>query len=84
MAVNIIIRGLFAIFGIGAVMFTMMPTIYQVAYNLDIWNNMPTDLLMIRDNLYSVFLAMGIISLGVAILWMFSAATRKEDVSAYD
>jgi len=65
-------------FGIGVLMYIMMPTIYQVAYQLPVWSTMPANLLAIRDNLYGVFLICGIIAFAVSILWAFSAATREQ------
>lgn len=81
MAVNIIIRLFIAWFGIGVLMYVMMPTIHEVAYNLPVWNTMPANLLAIRDNLYGVFLICGIIAFAVSILWGFSSATRAESAT---
>ena len=78
MAINIVIRLIIAWFGIGALYFSMMPVIHEFAYNLTLWQTMPANLLVIRDNLYSAFLITGIIAFSVSILWGFSAATRKE------
>jgi len=77
MAINIVIRLLIAWFGIGALYFAMMPVIHEFAYNLTLWNSMPQNLLVIRDNLYSVFLITGIIAFSVTVLWAYSAATNK-------
>ena len=77
MAINIVIRLLISWFGIGALYFAMMPVIHEFAYNLTLWQTMPANLLVIRDNLYSVFLITGIIAFSITILWGFSAATTK-------
>jgi len=82
MAVNIIIRTLLSLFAIGIVMMLFMPILYELAYNSDLWDTMPANILSSRDNLYSIFLLVPLIGIGATVLWAYMAATRK-DSEAY-
>lgn len=77
MAVNLIIRVLIAFFALGIVYIIFMPIIYTLAFDTATWENMPTDVLANRDNLYSVFLLVPIFGIGGIILWAYMGATRK-------
>ena len=78
MAVNIIIRTMVAFFALGIVFIIFMPIIYTLAFDTEIWDGMPTDVLANRDNLYSVFLLIPIFGIGGIVLWAYMAATRNQ------
>ncbi len=77
MAVNIIIRVLISLFAIGIVVMLFMPIVYELAYNVPTWDNMPTEVLANRDNLYSIFLMVPLFAIGGVVLWAYMASTRK-------
>jgi Na+/phosphate symporter len=77
MAVNIIIRVLIAIFAVGIVVMLFFPIIYELAYNVPTWDNMPDKVLANRDNLYSIFLMIPLFAIGGILLWAYMASTRK-------
>jgi len=77
LAVNIIIRTMISLFAVGIVMMLFMPIVYELAYNIDAWNGMPTELLANRDNLYSIFLMIPLFAIGGIVLWAYMASTRK-------
>ena len=77
MAVNIIIRTMLSLFAIVIVMMLFMPIVYELAYNNDAWDDMPTELIANRDNLYSVFLLIPLIGIGGVVLWAYMASTRR-------
>ncbi len=78
MAVNIIIRTMVAFFALGIVFIIFMPIIYTLAFDTDIWDTMPTEVLANRDNLYSVFLLIPIFGIGGIVLWAYMASTRNQ------
>jgi hypothetical protein len=61
-------------------MMLFMPLVYELGFNIDSWDNMPTDLLAARDNLYSTFLLIPIFALGGILLWAYLSATRRSQV----
>lgn len=77
MAVNIIIRTLISLFAVGIVVMLFFPIIYELAYNVPTWDNMPDKVLANRDNLYSIFLLVPLIAIGGIVLWAYMGATRK-------
>jgi len=58
-------------------MMLFMPIVYELAYNVDSWDNMPTELLANRDNLYQIFLLVPLFAIGGVVLWAYMASTRK-------
>tara|TARA_Y100001936_G_scaffold225688_1_gene244385 strand:+ start:567 stop:818 length:252 start_codon:yes stop_codon:yes gene_type:complete len=78
MAINVIIRTMVAFFALGIVFIIFMPIIYTLAFDTEIWDGMPTDVLANRDNLYSVFLLIPIFGIGGIVLWAYMAATRNQ------
>ena len=80
MAVQIIIRVLLSFFAVGIVMMLFMPIVYKLGYDIDSWQNVSTDLLAARDNLYSTFLLIPIFAIGGILLWAYLAATRKDTI----
>lgn len=77
MAVNIVIRMLLSLFAVGIVMMIFMPIVYTLAYDSDLWSQMPIELIANRDNLYSIFLLVPLIAIGSIVLWSYMASTRK-------
>jgi len=78
MAVNIIIRTLVAVFALGIVFIIFMPIIYTLAFETEVWDTMPTEVLANRDNLYSVFLLIPVFGIGGIVLWAYMASTRNQ------
>tara|TARA_B110000467_G_scaffold8234_1_gene7260 strand:- start:1053 stop:1301 length:249 start_codon:yes stop_codon:yes gene_type:complete len=78
MVVNVIIRTLISLFAVGIVVMLFFPIIYELAYNVPTWDNMPDKVLANRDNLYSVFLLVPLIAIGGIVLWAYLSATRKD------
>ena len=77
MSVNIVIRMLLSLFAVGIVMMIFMPIVYTLAYDSDLWSQMPIELIANRDNLYSIFLLVPLIAIGSIVLWSYMASTRK-------
>ena len=78
MVVNIIIRVLISLFAVGIVVMLFFPIIYELAYNVPTWDNMPDKVLANRDNLYSIFLMIPLFAVGGILLWAYLGATRKD------
>ena len=78
MVVNVIIRTLISLFAVGIVVMLFFPIIYELAYNVPTWDNMPDKVLANRDNLYSVFLLVPLIAIGGIVLWAYLSSTRKD------
>ena len=78
MVVNVIIRTLISLFAVGIVVMLFFPIIYELAYNVPTWDNMPDKVLANRDNLYSVFLLVPLIAIGGIVLWASLSSTRKD------
>ncbi|SVC86906.1 uncharacterized protein METZ01_LOCUS339760 [marine metagenome] len=83
MAINIIIRTVIAIFSIGLGFMIGMPIMYELAYNASWWDNANSQSLVLRDNLYSIFMLMPLILISVVVLWAYMAATRKTVYDEY-
>jgi len=64
------------------VYFVSMPMLYEIAFEWTFWLAATPEQLVIRDNLYGVFIILPALWIGVILFWMYSAASRK-DVDAY-
>lgn len=82
MAINIIINAGVSIFAVGMLSIMFMPTMYDLAYTQAYWNTAPTDQLIIRDNIYSIFITLPAFLIGAIILWAYKAVTRQENLSS--
>lgn len=80
--INIILRGIFAMFFSTIAYFVSMPMLYELAYQWAFWSQATPEQIVIRDNLYGVFLILPALWIGVILFWMYSAVGRK-DVDAY-
>jgi len=80
LAINIIIKSGVSIFAVGLMSLMFMPTMYDLSYNHIYWDTAPIDQLIIRDNIYNMFLIIPAFLIGAIILWAYSASTRRGDV----
>ena len=80
--IQIILRGVFAMFFSTIVYFVSMPMLYEIAFEWTFWVGATPEQLVIRDNLYGVFIILPALWIGIILFWMYSAASRK-DVDAY-
>jgi len=80
MAIAVMINAGISIFAVGMMSLLFMPMMYDLAYEQDYWNTAPTDQLIIRDNLYSIFLILPAFLIGAIILWAYKAVTRNTQV----
>ena len=80
MAINVIINAGISIFAVGLMSLLFMPLMYDLAYTHQYWDTAPTDQLIIRDNLYSIFLILPAFLIGAIILWAYKAVTRQTQV----
>ena len=55
----------------------LMPMLYELSFENDYWNTAPTSQLVIRDNIYNIFLLLPAFLIGSVILWAYLSATRK-------
>ena len=74
----IYVNGGIAIFATGMLSLMFMPVMYNLAYQLDYWKTAPANQLAIRDNLYYIFLALPMFTIGAIIVWMYMASARRD------
>ncbi len=77
MAINIIIKAGVSVFATGLMSLLFMPVMYDLSYAHGYWDSAPVEQLIIRDNLYGMFLIMPAFLIGAIILWAYSASTRQ-------
>ena len=75
--INIILRGVFAMFFSTIAYYVSMPMLFTVAYTWAFWGESTPQQLVIRDNLYGVFLILPALWIGIIIFWMFTAVSRR-------
>tara|TARA_B110000467_G_C18184787_1_gene402625 strand:- start:474 stop:647 length:174 start_codon:yes stop_codon:yes gene_type:complete len=56
--------------------------LYEIAFEWNFWVGATPEQLVIRDNLYGVFIILPALWIGIILFWMYSAASRK-DVDSY-
>ena len=69
-----------SIFAVGMMSLLFMPMMYDLSYEQDYWDTAPTEQLIIRDNLYNIFLILPAFLIGAIILWAYKAVTRNTQV----
>jgi hypothetical protein len=78
MAVNAIFRAIIAVMGIGVCMYAFMPAVYSL-YNVQTyWNEMGAGPNQVKDNIYTVLLALPLFMVGVVFLWSYMAVQKKD------
>ena len=80
MAIAVMINAGISIFAVGMMSLLFMPMMYDLAYEQPYWDTAPTEQLIIRDNLYSIFLILPAFLIGAIILWAYKAVTRNTQV----
>ena len=75
--IKIILRGIFSMFFSTIAYYVSMPMLFAVAYEWAFWGDATPQQIVIRDNLYGVFLILPALWIGIIIFWMFSAVSRK-------
>ncbi len=78
MAINIIINAGISIFAVGMLSIMFMPTMYSLSYEHAYWETAPTDQIIIRDNLYNIFIILPAFLIGAIVLWAYKAVTRRD------
>ncbi len=76
-AIQIVIRASLAIFVTGFASMVFMPLMYELSFQNDYWDTAPTNQLVIRDNIYNIFLLLPAFLIGSVILWAYINSTRK-------
>jgi len=74
----IYITGGISIFATGLLSLIFMPVMYNLAYISPYWLTAPEEQLVIRDNIYNIFLILPIATIGAIILWMYMASARRD------
>lgn len=77
MGLNTYINGGIAIFATGMLSLLFMPVMYNLAYESPYWDTAPAEQLVIRDNLYNIFLLLPVMTIGAIILWMYLSSGRR-------
>jgi len=76
-SVQIVVTTALAIFLTGFASMVFMPMMYTLAFENDYWDSAPSEQLVIRDNIYNIFLLLPAFLIGSIILWAYLNATRK-------
>lgn len=85
MGVNVILRGMIAIFAIGIVFLSLTPYIDDLATNSSLWGDVIDErAIFLRDNALTLFYVIGLIAFFTVIIWMFNASSRKGATVGYD
>ena len=72
-----------ACFMIGLVYMIAMPIMYEISYNASWWESAPSESLVLRDNLYSLFTLLPLILLSIVILWAYMASSKRTVYDEY-
>ena len=78
MALNIILRAVISIFGIGIALVAFMPAVWDLYYNQDLCINAPAEALATRDNIYATFMALPLFMIGSVFLWSYMSISRRD------
>ena len=78
MALNIILRAVISIVGLGIAMGAFMPAVWDLYYNQELWVNAPAEALSTRDNIYATFMALPLFMIGAVFLWSYMSTTRRD------
>ena len=76
-AIQIVVRSALAIFLTGFASIIFMPLMFELAFENDYWDSAPTEQLVIRDNIYNIFLLLPAFLIGAIILWAYLNSVRK-------
>lgn len=84
MGINVILRGMIAIFSIGFIFMALMPYIYALATDNNLWSEvLDPRAIWLRDNALNIFYITGIVGIFSTIVWIFNASDRKGAISSY-
>ena len=73
-----------ALFLIGFIFLGMMPTVFNLATDEGIWDEVQDSrAIFLRDNALNIFYISGIMSMFATIIWMFNASQSKGASTVY-
>ena len=77
LAVNLVIRTIAAFLAISMSIYIVLPIMYQLK-GIDAWDDVPEEGITIRDNIYTIVLALAVPMVGMVFVWGFMSATRRQ------
>lgn len=81
MGINVVVRGMTALFMIGIVFFGLMPTVYKLTVDPQLWDGITDSrAVFLKDNALNIFYISGFIFMFGIIIWMFNGASNKGSV----
>ena len=84
MGINVILRGMITLFFIGVIFLGMMPYIYELSVNEDLWGDVADSrAIFLRDNALNIFYISGLVSFFATIVWMYNASSSKGGAGVY-
>lgn len=82
MAVAIILGGAIAFIIAGMTSFVVMPIMYNLVNNNQLWNGVSGDAITHRDELYAIAQYFPFVGAAVVIYWMFNSAGRRSTLES--
>ncbi len=77
MSINVIVRGMTALFVVGIIFFGLMPTIYKLTVDPQLWDGISDSrAIFLKDNALNIFYISGVIFMFGIIVWMFNGASN--------
>jgi hypothetical protein len=78
MGINVIVRGMTSLFLNGVIFFALMPTIYKLNVDPQLWDGVTDSrAIFLKDNALNIFYISGLIFMFGIIIWMFNGASNK-------
>jgi hypothetical protein len=78
MGINVIVRGMTSLFLIGIIFFGLMPTIYKLNVDPNLWDGITDSrAIFLKDNALNIFYISGLVFMFGIIIWMFNGASAK-------
>lgn len=78
MAVYTVLRGMISLFAIGIAVIAFSPAIWDLYYREELWLNVPSQGLAIRDNIYAIYQVLPLFMAGAVLLWIYLNSSKKD------
>lgn len=79
MSTIVLLSAIMGILAVGFILYMFLPAVHNVAYVSDAWAGLPIGFLIMRDQMYEIVLALGVIfGIGVTAIYIFNNAGKVQ------
>lgn len=79
MSTIVTLSAIMGIAAVGFILYMFLPAVHNVAYVSDAWSGLPISFLIMRDQMYEIVLALGLIlGIGVTAIYIFNNAGKVD------